>query len=108
MAEATLVSQSSAVFSHVVSSPRQRPALPKTLENLTLTFVSQAESPDESFVAATLDWHPRRPDSFLPIAFSFAPVHLSARAGWAAKTKSAMVLNPMLKRRTNESPQVND
>src|SRR2546427_9836330 len=89
MAEATLVSQSSALSSQVISSPTHAPALPKIVENLPEAFISQAESPDVSFLAATWDWQPRRPDSFLPTAFSFAPVHLSARAVPAPTTTSA-------------------
>src|SRR5262249_836538 len=52
----------------------------KAATNFLITFISHADRPEESFVAATFAWQPRRPASLLPMAFSFAPVHWSARA----------------------------
>src|SRR5262245_41682691 len=83
------------MFSQVVSSPAQAPALLKVVENLPETFVSHAFSPDESPFAATLDWQPSRPDSFLPIAFNLALVHLSARAEGAVTTSRATAASAM-------------
>ena len=80
-------SQPSAMSSHRVWSPAQTPALAKAAANFPMTLLSHAARPEGSFVAATLAWHLSRPASFLPTAFSFAPVHLSARAGTAAMAK---------------------
>ncbi len=87
IAPATVLSQPSAIISQFTWSPAQVPALVKAAENFSFTFASHADSPEESFVAATFAWQPRRPDSFLPMAFSFAPVHLSAWAETRPKGK---------------------
>jgi hypothetical protein len=76
-------SQASAMSPHRTSSPTQVPAFPKAALNFPMTFVSHADSPEKSPVAATFAWQPSRPDSFFARAFSFAPVHRSAWAGVA-------------------------
>jgi hypothetical protein len=51
------------------------------VENVVIALPSHAARPELSFFAATFTWQPSRPASCLPMAFSFAPPHLSARAG---------------------------
>jgi hypothetical protein len=76
-------SQASAMSSHRISSPTQVPDFPKAALNFPTTFVSHADIPEKSAVAATFAWQLSRPDSFFARAFSFAPVHRSAYAGVA-------------------------
>jgi hypothetical protein len=85
-------SQASAMSSHRVSSPPQVPAFAKATENFAMTLLWHAARPELSFVAATLDWQRRRPDSFLATALSLAPVHLSAFA-MPAEEMSAKVMS---------------
>ena len=91
MNDAITDSQPSAMSSHRVWSPAQAPALAKDAANLAMTLLRHAGRPEASFFAATPDSQLRSPDSFLPTAFSFAPVHLSALAGAAATARSPTV-----------------
>jgi hypothetical protein len=52
-APATDDSHASAMFSQVIASPAQLPALPKADENLPLTLLSHPARPEVSFFAAT-------------------------------------------------------
>ena len=89
MAIVTFVSQSLAAPVQSVSNPLHDPAFVKAVSNFPDAFVLHATSPDESFFAATFASQTRRADSYLATAFTFALVHLSARAGTAATTRTA-------------------
>src|SRR5207244_6146004 len=66
-------------------------------------FASQAAWSDGSPLVATFAWQASRPDSFLPMAFSFAAVHLSATAVPAVSARQAATARPSATRWVRES-----
>src|SRR5262249_16282953 len=64
-------------------APEHAPATEHAGPNLPMAVLSQAASFSVSGFAAFVAWHVRSQASLLPSAFSFAPMHMSARAGAA-------------------------